>query len=345
MAHRLDITNGVASFAARQDAWHHLGQYVGHAMTAHEAMTAAHLANWNVRKMPMVIPQEPRLSPEGVSAVPPVPVTGRYATVRDNPITGAVEYLGVVGEKYTPFQNEKSCELLDALVGESGAHFETAGALDGGRSTFITMALPEDMVFDGRDGQPDRSRWMIAALNSHDGTSAFRFLVTNIRIVCANTQTAALASAKASFSIRHTQGGHGLIAQARDALKLTYRYMAEFERQAAELYARSITVEEVTTFAHSLFGVSDAPSAASARTRSEHAAKVVQLFRSSPTIAPIAGTRWGAYNAVTEYTDHVQRVAGARTAAAASHARALRALTSGSTQKLKSDAFTALCAL
>ena len=30
MAHELDITNGVASFAARTDAWHRLGQTVGH---------------------------------------------------------------------------------------------------------------------------------------------------------------------------------------------------------------------------------------------------------------------------------------------------------------------------
>ena len=60
MAHELDITNGVASFAnSRADAWHRLGTSVGHAMTGHEAMQAAHLANWNVRKMALVIPQEP----------------------------------------------------------------------------------------------------------------------------------------------------------------------------------------------------------------------------------------------------------------------------------------------
>ena len=54
MAHELDITNGVASFAnSRTDAWHRLGQSVGHAMTAREALDAAHLSNWNVRKMPL----------------------------------------------------------------------------------------------------------------------------------------------------------------------------------------------------------------------------------------------------------------------------------------------------
>lgn len=63
---------------------------------------------------------------------------------------------------------------------------------------------------------------------------------------------------------------------------------------------------------------------------------IVTLWTSSLTIAPIAGTRWAAYNAVTEYLDHVVPVRGARTAGDASAARALRNITAaGSTQSLK----------
>jgi hypothetical protein len=57
MADELDITNGVASFAARTDAWHRLGQTVGHLMTAEEALAAGHLSGWDVRKMPVQIPR------------------------------------------------------------------------------------------------------------------------------------------------------------------------------------------------------------------------------------------------------------------------------------------------
>jgi hypothetical protein len=59
MAHELDITNGVASFASRTDAWHRLGQCIGHSMTAEEALTAAHLAGWNVRKCRCKCPRNP----------------------------------------------------------------------------------------------------------------------------------------------------------------------------------------------------------------------------------------------------------------------------------------------
>ncbi|MBZ4613761.1 DUF932 domain-containing protein, partial [Mycobacterium avium] len=54
-------------------------------------------------------------------------------------------------------------------------------------------------------------------------------------------------------------------------------------------------------------------------------------------------TRWAAYNAVTEYLDHVVPVRGARTASDASTVRALRNIsTAGSAQSLKAQAFRLL---
>jgi hypothetical protein len=47
--------------------------------------------------------------------------------------------LGVVGRGYTPIQNEEHADLLD----ESGAHFETAGSIKGGRHVLLTMKLPD----------------------------------------------------------------------------------------------------------------------------------------------------------------------------------------------------------
>ena len=170
MAHEIDINNGVASFAnSRSDAWHRLGQSVGHAMTAREALEAAHL-NFQVSKMPLVIPQEPVITEDGVTTPDPIPVPDMFATVRNNPIiAGRVDYLGVVGPKYEPVQNDSAFAVLDTITDESGAHFETAGALFGGRQVFVTMKLPKTMVLQGRDGFEDRTTFYLAALNSHDG--------------------------------------------------------------------------------------------------------------------------------------------------------------------------------
>jgi len=342
MSHELDQTNGVVSFAnSRSDAWHRLGQSVGHAMNSHEVLASARLAGWSVRKMPLVIPQEPVITEDGVTTPEPIPVPDMFATVRDNPVVpGRVDYLGVVGSKYEPVQNEASCELLDAITDESGAHFETAGALFGGRQTFITMKLPKTMTLQGRNGAQDRTEFYLAALNSHDGSSKFRFLVTPIRIVCANTQTAAIEAAAASWGIRHTGGARAAIQEARTALKLSWRYVQAFEDEAAQLYSQPMDIDQMRDFATELIEVDKADSSTAARNRSDRAAGIVTLWTSSPTIAPIAGTRWAAYNAVTEYVDHYAKV---RTSGDQGAARALRAVTIGSTaQGLKSRAFRML---
>ena len=109
MAHEIDITSGIASFAnARSDHWHRLGQSVGHTMTAREALDAAHLSNWNVRKMPLQVPQQPIITDDGVTTPRPLTVPDYYATVRTNPVHGGLDVLGVVGSKYEPVQNEAS---------------------------------------------------------------------------------------------------------------------------------------------------------------------------------------------------------------------------------------------
>lgn len=344
MAHELDSTNNVYSFAnARSDHWHRLGQTVGHTMTAREALDAAHLSNWDVRKMALQVPQQPIITDDGVTTLAPLAVSDYYATVRTNPIHGGVDVLGVVGSKYEPVQNEASCDLLDAITDESGAHFETAGALRQGRETFITMKLPKTMIFDGRDGSQDTTEFYLAALNSHDGSSAWRALLTPVRIVCANTQSAAIGSAKATFSIRHTGGAKASIAEARAALKLTWRYIDVFEAEAAALYAAPMDTDDMRRFTNKLLDVDSATTTATLRHRREKATGIVKLWTSSPTIAPIAGTRWAAYNAVTEYLDHIVPIRGARTSSAASEARALRNIsTAGSPNSLKAQAFRML---
>ena len=195
MAHQIETHGGqAAALYARTDPWHRLGTTVqGRAFTAEEAMTLGHLGGWQVRKVPLTATEPTR---DGVTTIP----APGYATVRDNPFTGRPEALGVVGDLYTPMQNEDHVTFLNSLADESGVIFDTAGSLNGGRQVFITMRLPDTMKIGGTD----RVDLNIAALNSHDGSSPFRILVTPIRVVCANTQAAAIRDHLSSFAVRHT---------------------------------------------------------------------------------------------------------------------------------------------
>lgn len=203
MAHDLETWSGgqATSFvSARQHAWHRLGTVLPAEFDAAAAMRHARLGGWNVRTQ--ALQTTPVLSADGVDVLA---VADHFATIRTNPVNGRPDVLGVVGRGYTPIQNEEHADLLNALVDESGAHFETAGSLRGGRQVFLTMKLPTTMLIGGIDAVD----LYIVACNSHDGTSAFRLLVSPVRVVCGNTQALAIRRAQSSFSIRHTSGARG----------------------------------------------------------------------------------------------------------------------------------------
>lgn len=231
-------------------------------------------------------------------------VPDKFATVRDNPFTGQAEVLGVVGKAYTVLQNEEHAEFLNRLVDESGAIFDTAGSLCGGRQTFITMRLPKTMMIGGTDELTTN----IAALNSHDGSSAFRFLLTPVRVVCANTQTAALRNNVASVTIRHTTNAKRQVEAVRSALGLTWRYVSEFEAEAEKMIQQTMTDAQFWALVEGIYGAPEATTARTVNRVNERNAQLAALWAGAPTQSGIRGTRWAGYQAIAEYVDHYSPV-------------------------------------
>ncbi|MFE6020762.1 DUF932 domain-containing protein [Streptomyces sp. NPDC056441] len=329
MAHEIEqFTDGTAAFAsANTSAWHKLGVVTEGAMTAEEAMSLASLNNWNVRLLPL---NATEITADGTT---PVEVPQHFATARTHPRTGRTETLGVVGSDYHPVQNEEHAEFLNLLADESGAHFETAGSLKNGRQVFLTMKMPESLTIGGND-QIDL---YIAAFNSHDGGSAFRIVVTPIRVVCANTQRAAIQGARSSFVVRHTAGAKARIAQARSALGLTFRYAEEFERAAQRMIEAEMTLNELRSVINQLWPVKDSDSARTKTNQRQRWGAISNLFEHADTQAGIRGTRWAGYNALTEYANHVAPARG-KTNADKTAARAERVI-SGAANDLMEKAF------
>ncbi len=306
MSHELEtFADGTTGFAsARQLAWHRLGTVLPDTFTASQAMEHARLGWWNVRKEHL---QAVVVTNEGVSTID---VPDRYATVRTNPVTGSPEALGVVGPSYVPIQNEEHCDLLDALVDESGAHFETAGSLKGGRQVFITMKLPNTMQVGGVDAIDT----YLTACNSHDGSMAFRLMVTPVRVVCANTLAAAIRRAKSSFSIQHTSGARSHIQVAREALGLTFRYNAEFQSEAERMLDTTMTDAQFAELVRELWPMPHDPTLRTRNSIARRDTELTYLFHDADTNRAIRGTRWAGYQAVTEYLDHYTPVGPKRDA-------------------------------
>lgn len=301
MSHNLDeMTPGTYAFVdTRDDAWHRLGTVIPQGTDVMSALDLAHLTGWNVRKLPITATE---ITENGVSVVE---IPERFATVRTNPLTGSIEPLGVVGNRYTVFQNEQTAEFLETLIDVSGHEIETAGSLDGGRSVFASVRMPEAIQV----AKADVADIYLIVRTSHDGSSPLTVFLSSIRPVCQNTLSLALASAKSEFSIRHTQSLRGRVQEAREALEMSFKYADAFETEAEALLAQPMSGKEFDQFLNGWFGIEGDPEDVSTR-RQGQMDSVRSLWNGSPTLVEAKGTRYGAFQAVTEYLSHFSEARG-----------------------------------
>ncbi|QTF82169.1 hypothetical protein SEA_PRAIRIE_72 [Arthrobacter phage Prairie] len=317
--------------APRPDALHVLGKEIPEGMSAAEAMAHAGLSGWNVHKRPL----ETATLYDG-ELVNPLVVEGHYATVRTNPKTREPEALGVVGRTYVPIQNEAHVELLDTIADEGGARFATAAEMYGGRSVFMSILLPNTITIGGVD---PIERYLVA-FNSHDGSSSFKIAPTNVRVFCANQQSAVLKGAASSYSVRHTSGARGILAEARNALEIAFKYDSAFELEAERMIQTSLDEAGFVAMMERLW---EAPAEeAPLRTRNKYEARLETLeglFHDAPTNRNIRGTVWAGYQALTEYVDHFAPAVLGSHARNQEEARAIRTLTGDTASTLKNNAF------
>lgn len=313
MAHELDITDGTASFvSANTAAWHQLGTVLPETFTAEEAMRVGKLGGWNVRKSPV------ETTVNGKKLLVP----GMNLMVRDNPVRkGQVDVLGKypVSDAYQEVQNEEHADFLNALVDESGAHFETAGALHGGAQVFLTMRLPGHILVGGVDKVDN----YLAAFNSHDGSMAFTLMVTPVRVVCANTLNLAFQDHSNVFRVKHTTHVQKNIqAKAREAMAFSFKYLEGFQDEANKLIEASMTQAQFEAIVAAEFGAS-ADAGKAAQTKAENRLnEMFELFTDAQTQEGIRGTAWAGLNALTEWADHHSGVRGGDH----DHSRAVKAI-------------------
>lgn len=307
--------NDVSYYAGEIPAWHALGTVVGRPMHSFEALEFAHLNGWNVRKVPLWADLRNDKAAVALGSKHAIGVPEQYATVFTDPVSNTVKPIAVVGERYEPIQWESVAEFGDALLEvEQEALITSLGSLSDFKKGFISIKLPQKMTLEGPDGQLDVTEYYLTLFNSFDGSSTFFGLISTVRVVCANTARAAIKGALSKFSIRHTAGWKANVEEARSALKLSVNYSAAFEKIVRDqLFDVSMNADEMRGFANKLVKLDQVKANTGAATRRGNIADhLTGLFISSPTIAgtAIAGTRFAAYNAVTEYMDHKAMVRG-----------------------------------
>lgn len=200
-------------FSVKEKAWHGLGQVVTDYPSSKEALQFAGL-DFTVIKRPNIH----RLD-DGSEIVSS---TSFFTSRTDN---NAI--LGdKLGADYEVLQNVDAFAFFDSIVGGDGIMYETAGALGKGERIFITAKLP-DYIRVGSDDLIDKYLFLTT---SHDGFGSITAAFTPIRIVCANTLSAAMRNRSNTFRIRHTAG-------AKDRLEEAHRLMGMSNQLSVELEA------------------------------------------------------------------------------------------------------------
>jgi phage/plasmid-like protein (TIGR03299 family) len=291
MAHELESANSFASF--REPAWHGLGTVFNEEVSTSEMLSLANLQNWNVRLEDVVIPEN--LSSD----------KSYQYVVRTNPFDNSqTDVLGVVGERYVPLQNEDLFTFGDAIL-DGGGRWETAGSLKGGRVVFGSLALERETVLDP-NGVADVVKTYLLVNTSHDGSVAIQASVTPVRVVCANTLAVALGKGrrgvKQSFKIRHTQSADGKVQQAREALGVANAYMDEFSKMAQLMIQKEITAQQFNDIVLAAYPKPDETKKGALK-KWENKIDTINDIYTGEFNGMIAGSAWGAWNALTERID------------------------------------------
>lgn len=209
-----------------------------------------------------------------------VEVPGKFATYRMD--TEAA--LGIVGNQYTPFNNEPALALCDELLGY-GALIDAAGTWNGGADVFISAQLQNGITVAGEE---DLNLHLLFR-NNHAGTGAVSAYITPVRLACTNQMGSALKRAVSSWKIRHTQTVADRVHEAATALNLVDAYKAEYEQTIQQLQEMEFSMEEVDNFLKEFTSAERVQAA------------IKEVYTTSPTVTQ--GNGWGLFNAITEQQD------------------------------------------
>lgn len=295
MAHRLSINNGKAEMAYTGDTpWHNLGTRVDGLQTAQDMLTHAGLL-WTVGTEELFL--APQLNAPAIE--------GFRAVIRQD----TRKVLGVVTDRYVPIQNTQAGDVMDAMITEGNAHVEVAGALDDGQRLWMLAHVPAD--FDVVRGDTVKPYVLLAW--GHDGKHGLAAKLTPIRVVCNNTLTSALGdkwSKSADVYVKHTKNAKLQLAEAQRALGLV-RKQAEVTADAYRWLAVA-HIDDPT--AAKYFGTvfprpegENVPEESVERWITQQET-LAHLYREGAGAHLAPETAWTAYNAITEFTDHVYPV-------------------------------------
>ena len=277
-----------------QVPWHGLGEKVEPGITA-EAMLKAAGLDWEVA----TAKAKWEYTYEGQK---------RYRTsdkIRVLYRTDTGEDLSMVGPRYRPFQNAEILSFFQEYVELGDAVIETAGSLNGGQYVWALADL--GVGYDvGTKKHPDAVQGKVLLLNPHLYGKAAVLKMTEVRVVCWNTATAALKDGNEAVNLWHNaEFNEARQAEAKRRLGIAREQLEVAEQEAVTLAKTEVTDRTaIQVVASVMRGEPDKPEYELQNRRTRRVLDLYWGEGMGSKLPSANGTAWGVLNAVTQYMDH-----------------------------------------
>ena len=206
--------------------------------------------------------------------------------------------LGIVSNQYQIVQNSEALDFVNELPKEGDFQFDRAGVFRGGKSIWVMGTLPESNIL-GDDISNN-----VVFVNSHDGSSGVKVMMTPIRLICHNMINLATKRADRIWSAKHTSHIITKLDEARYTLQLANDYMKALNEEAEFLASKTITESEIEAIIDSMFNIDY-------KTAKPRKINNLILFKNNffscyneDDIKKFKGSAWGAINAMADLIDH-----------------------------------------
>lgn len=298
MAHMIE--NNMMSYKG-QEPWHGLGFRVDENATGVEMLKAAGL-DWTVQRRAIAM----RDATGSKDVMLTAPLQGFRAIVRaDND-----EVFQVATDRYQPVQNAEIVDFFREYCEAGHATMETMGGLRGGAVVWALARLNggSTRVIGGND----EVRGYMLLATSHDGSLRTIGKPTQVRVVCHNTLTAALADrdARNTFTMKHTRKFTSAVRQeAQDVMGMAIQQIKATNALAEQMSEYTLDHAGWIDFMSRIMGGQDNVIDPVTAELNKLCAAIQDATIESPgsALESARGTLWGAVNGVTWYADHAAR--------------------------------------
>lgn len=213
-----------------------------------------------------------------------------------------------VSKDYKTIQNQVPMKFLGKVAGTGEAGIVAHAALLDGRRLFAVLDLKR---FKGLRVPFDASKHdaYLVAQWWHDGTGAFTVTPSVVRVECQNMANANLAYAESKgqlVRVAHIGDTTASLEQAQRILGFAEERVDAFQRLMADFANAPIWKTWIDGFTERLIPIPQDMERPGIRIAAR--GEIKRLWEASPTLVGVPFSAYRAFNAVTEYADHLRPV-------------------------------------